>query len=158
MVTYHLFAAATLNTILFRRVFDLLSVQLSSIAGGTHTVANRLHFSQLVQKVSEDQKSHLESSRFEWSRTLFGKEQTDLRFEALSILLNAKNLGVSSQASWPQPIPVLLYFCWHCYFSMENPRSTFCTCMKLGLHAELLVDQLLFVTLWFFKQMLFLCH
>ena len=28
-----------------------------------------------------------------------------------------KKLGVSSQASWSQPIPALLDFCWHCYFS-----------------------------------------
>ena len=78
-----------------------------------------------------------------------------------------RKVGVSVRTTWLQPITILLNFCWHCYFFMEKhhiflwkipiplvekPSITFCACAKIGICAELHVDQLLFTLLCFFLR------
>ena len=124
------------------------------------TYANVFHFSQLVQKISKI--IEVTSSLQGWVQLdlIDKKQQTQTKSvrqpnwpkvpNPWASSLKHRKLGVSVLASWPQPIPVLLYFCWQCYFSMENPHSIFCNCAKIAVHAELHVNQLLFASLWFF--------
>ena len=43
-----------------------------------------------------------------------------------------RQVGVSVRTTWPQPITILLNFCWQCYFTMEKCHISYGTCTSSG--------------------------